>query len=80
MTRVFSYREVYGVFVHCEKGGKHHREHAHIYYRNERIASVYILTLEFFDHAKGHRIPRELKKLIRERQDELITKWEEENE
>lgn len=80
MTQVFSWHNVYRVFVHREKGGKHHREHAHIYKRDQRIASFYILTLEYFDTVQGERVPRKLKKLIAERQDEIAAKWEEENE
>ncbi|MDB4947505.1 MAG: hypothetical protein JWM27_154 [Gemmatimonadetes bacterium] len=76
MTRILTHGN-YGVFVLSERGHRHHLPHAHVKLRGQRVASVYILTLEVFDQVE--RLPAGLLEHVYERQEELVTAWEELN-
>ena len=72
MTRAFRFRN-YGVYVLDERGGPHHRPHAHVKHRGRRIASVFLETLTVFDDSEP--LPTELIMRIREEQDTLVALW-----
>jgi hypothetical protein len=76
MVRVVSFRN-YGVFVLCERGGRHHRPHGHIKHRGMRIASVYLETLTVFDEVEP--VPSDLLDEIARQQELLLDRWEELN-
>lgn len=76
MPRILTFGN-YGVFVLSERGHRHHLPHAHIKFRGERMASIFILTLEVFDD--NGRLPSELLEYIGEQQEKLIEAWEELN-
>jgi hypothetical protein len=73
VTRVIHYRN-YGVYVNDARGEPHHRPHAHIQVRGRRIASVYLETLDYYWEVES--VPKELKQLIANGQDDLLDTWE----
>ena len=72
MGRVTFYRNV-GVFVWDERGSPHHLPHAHVYRRGQRLASVFLLSLEFFNEVD--RIPRDVVEKIKDEQQSLLAGW-----
>lgn len=76
MVRVLHERN-YGVYVNDERGGQHHRPHAHILHRRTRVGSLFLETLEYFLVIEP--IPASLRQSIVERQEELLARWEELN-
>ena len=76
MTRAFRYRD-YGVFVYDERGQPHHRAHAHIKKRGQRVASIFLETLDLYHDTE--RLPRDLKAEIEKRQEDLLDLWQELN-
>ena len=76
MTRILTHGN-YGVFVFRERGQRHHLPHAHINFRGQRVASIYLLTLELFHEVD--RLPSGLLEQIREQQEKLLAAWEELN-
>jgi hypothetical protein len=77
MVRVL-FERGYGVYVNDERGGQHHRPHAHVVHRRTRIGSVYLETLEYF--LVIEKIPRSLREAIAADQERLLATWEELNE
>jgi hypothetical protein len=76
MGRVFSFRN-YGVSVYDETGSCHHLPHAHVNHRGRRVASVFLLSMEFF--YVREELPRELLTMVRAEQASLLAKWVELN-
>jgi hypothetical protein len=76
MTRVCRWRN-YGVYVYAERGERHHRPHAHIKHRDQRVGSIFLDTLLPYDVVRGERLPGELLDLIAAAQEELLACWEE---
>ena len=77
MTRVFQYRN-YGVYVLEERGSPHHLPHAHVKHRGQRVASVFLLSLEVFNQVG--RLPPDLIDEIKAKQSALLDKWGEHND
>jgi hypothetical protein len=77
MVRVIRFHNVWGVYVPREVGERHHYPHAHIQLRGTRIATVFLLTLHY--EFGVDEVPKELKREIAARQDDLIAVWEELN-
>jgi hypothetical protein len=77
MVRVFRHRQKWGVYVGREVGERHHLPHAHIQVRRKRVASVFLLTLEYYFVLED--LPSSLLDEIRERQEELLAMWEDVN-
>lgn len=77
MARVFTFRN-YGVYVLDERGAPHHLPHAHVRHRGQRVASVFLLSLEIFDELE--RLPRGLLDAIEANQSALLEKWTELND
>lgn len=77
MARIFNYN---AYSVHVYKEALHQRPHAHISHPRggARIGSVFLVTLDYYDVTE--KIPKEVKKLIEERQTELLETWEEFND
>jgi hypothetical protein len=73
MPRILTYGN-YGVFVLQERRQRHHRPHAHIKHRGQRIASIFLLSLEVFDAIE--RLPSDLLTHMHEHHDELLAAWE----
>jgi hypothetical protein len=65
----------YGVYVLREVGERHHLPHAHIKHRGNRVASVFLLTLEFYNVVET-ALPTDLVDLVREGQEQLLAAWE----
>lgn len=76
MTKKLQYGE-FGVYVYRERGGKHHRPHAHIKFKGKKVASIYLLTLTPFHQVE--RVPLGLLDEIEAHQDELLRAWEDMN-
>ena len=76
MPRILTYGN-YGVFVLGERGQRHHLPHAHIKHRGQRVASIFLLTLEVFDEIE--QLPSGLVSHISEHQEVLLARWEELN-
>jgi hypothetical protein len=72
MGRVLSFRNL-GVYVYDETGSCHHLPHAHVHHRGRRVASVFLLSLEFFHVVED--LPRGLVAMIRAEQASLLAKW-----
>jgi hypothetical protein len=77
MARIFRFGN-YGVYVSREVGERHHLPHAHIKHRGHRVASVFLLTLEFYDVVES--LPAGLVDLVRDGQERLLAAWEELND
>ncbi len=77
MGRAFRYRN-FGVYILPEQGQRHHLPHAHIKDRRRRVASVYLLTMTFYDDREP--LPDDLVAKIREEQAALLALWEKLNE
>lgn len=65
------------MYILRERGQRHHLPHAHIKHGRRRVATVYLLTLNFADQSE--RLPDDLIAEIRNRQGELIALWTELN-
>jgi hypothetical protein len=72
MVRIL-YERNYGVYVNDERGGPHHRAHAHIAHRGNRIASFYVETLQFIQGEE--QVPSWLIEQIVEAQEQLVERW-----
>ncbi len=77
MTRAFVFRN-FAVYVLCERGGPHHRPHAHIKVGSRRVASVFLETLDVYDAME--RLPKDLLERLRDEQESLVALWMELNE
>jgi hypothetical protein len=77
MVRVFRHKQKWGVYVGREVGERHHLPHAHIQVRGQRVATVFLLTLEY--EFVLEELPASLLDEIRERQEVLLDTWEEVN-
>jgi hypothetical protein len=77
MSCAFRFRN-YAVYVLDERGGPHHRPHAHVKHRGRRIASIFLETLTIFDQSEA--MPHELVARIREEQETLVSLWVELND
>ena len=77
MVRIFSFRN-YGVYVFDERGSPHHLPHAHVKHRGQRVASVFLASLEVFNEVE--RLPSEVLKEIKAQQAALLAKWMELND
>jgi hypothetical protein len=77
MVRLNLYRGVYGVFVYQEEGVGHHRPHAHICRRGQRLVSIFLDTGTPYDEVE--RLPRGLLDEILSEQEALLARWEELN-
>lgn len=67
----------FGVYVYDERGQPHHLPHAHVKQGGRRVASIFLLSLEVYDNRNP--LPRTLIKEIHERQEDLLTLWQELN-
>jgi len=72
MGRIIFFRNV-GVYVWDERASPHHLPHAHVCRRGQRLASIFLLSLEVFNEVE--RLPADLLDEIRARQDALLTEW-----
>jgi hypothetical protein len=72
MGRVIFLRNI-GVFVWEERGSPHHLPHAHVCRRGQRLASVFLLSLEIFNEVE--RLSLEVLDAIHARQDDLLAEW-----
>lgn len=72
MGRVIFFRNL-GVFVCDERGSPHHLPHAHVCRRGQRLASIFLLTLEVFNEVE--RLPSDLLDEIRTEQSALLDEW-----
>jgi hypothetical protein len=72
MGRIIFFHKL-GVFVWDERGSPHHLPHAHVCRRGQRLASIFLLSLELFNEVEP--IPSELLIEIRAGQDALLTEW-----
>lgn len=68
----------FAVYVLDERGGQHHRAHAHVKHRGQRVASVFLETLTFYNC--HDQLPRELTNMITAEQDALLRLWAELND
>jgi hypothetical protein len=73
MARILSHGN-YGVFVLPERGQRHHLPHAHIKNRDQRVASIFLVTLEVFGQIE--RLPSDLMMHINDNQEQLLAAWE----
>jgi hypothetical protein len=62
-----------GVYVWDERASPHHLPHAHVCRRGQRLASIFLVSLEVFNEVE--RLPADLLDEIRARQDALLTEW-----
>jgi hypothetical protein len=76
MARVFRFRN-YGVYVFDERSSPHHLPHAHIRRRGQRVASLFLLSLELFDVVD--QISADLVAELSNQQQQLLAAWEELN-
>lgn len=76
MARVLRFRN-FGVYVLDERGSPHHLPHAHIRFRGQHVASVFLLTLELFNVARN--VDGDLVAELKDHQDGLLAAWEELN-
>jgi hypothetical protein len=67
----------YKICVGAEGGERHSLPHAHIVQGKQRVASVFLLSLEIF--LEHERLPRPVIDLIEAKQQELLNAWEELN-
>ena len=65
------------VYVYDERGQPHHLPHAHIKQGGRLVASVLLLSLEIYGNREP--LPRSLIKAISEKQEDLLTLWQELN-
>lgn len=72
MSRVIFFRNL-GVFVWDERATPHHLPHAHVCRRGQRLASIFILTLEVFNQVEP--LPADLVDEIRAGQEALLAEW-----
>ncbi len=77
MVRVIYHRQKWGVYVNRSVGEQHHLPHAHIQLGRQRVATVFLMTLEY--QFVIENLPESLLDEIRERQAELLDRWEELN-
>jgi hypothetical protein len=76
MARVFRFRN-YGVYVFDERGSPHHLPHAHIMRRGQRVASLFLLSLELFNVVD--QVSADLVAELSNQQQQLLAAWEELN-
>lgn len=67
----------FGVYVYAERAAQHHLPHAHIKQGGRRVASVFLVTLEFYD--SHERLPPSLVDEVEKAQDDLLNLWVELN-
>lgn len=72
MGRVIFFHN-FGVFVWDERGSPHHLPHAHVCRRWQRLASVFLLSLDLFNEVEP--LPSEFLDEIRARQAALLAEW-----
>lgn len=72
MARGFRFGN-YGVYVLPERGQPHHLPHAHVMRRNQRVATVALLTLTVFHQCEP--LPAQLVERIRNEQPALLDLW-----
>lgn len=72
MGRVIFFRNL-GVYVWDERASPHHLPHAHVCRRGQRLASVFLLSLELFNEVE--RLPADLLDEIRAGQEALLDEW-----
>lgn len=72
MGRVIFFRNL-GVFVWDERASRHHLPHAHVCRRGQRLASIFLVTLEVFNQVEP--LPSDLLDEIRARQEALLAEW-----
>lgn len=77
MVRIIYHRQKWGVYVNRSVGEQHHLPHAHIQIGRQRVATVFLMTLEY--EFVIENLPESLREEIRERQEELLDRWEELN-
>jgi hypothetical protein len=77
MPRAFRFGN-YAVYIYDERGAAHHRPHAHIKFRSQRVASVFLETLEVFLALES--LPADLIEQLRTHQDSMLDLWTELNE
>jgi hypothetical protein len=77
MPRAFRFGN-YGVFVPQERGQPHNLPHAHVKYRGQLVASVFLLTLTVY--RQHERLPEDLLVRLREAQAEMLVMWEKLND
>lgn len=77
MVRVIYHRQKWGVYVNRSVGEQHHLPHAHIARGNQRVGTVYLMTLTYEFVIED--LPKSLYDEISERQDELLERWGELN-
>lgn len=65
------------VYVYNERGQPHHLPHAHIKQGGRRVASIFLLSLQIYDHREP--LPRALIEMIHEMQEDLLRLWQELN-
>ena len=61
MGKVISIRNL-GVYVYNEQGSPHHLPHGHIHRGKQRLASVFLLSLELFNEVE--RLPAWLREAL----------------
>ena len=76
MARILTHGN-YAVFVLPERGQRHHLPHAHIKHGAQRVASIFLLTLDVFDDIE--RLPPALLTYIGGNQEQLLAAWKELN-
>lgn len=62
-----------GVFVSDERGSPHHLPHAHVCRRGQRLASVFLLSLEVYHQVEP--LPSDLLEAIEAGQEALLAEW-----
>ncbi len=77
MARAVVFRN-FAVYVLCERGGQHHRPHAHINVGRRRVASVFLETLDVYDAVE--RLPNDLLERLQDEQEALVALWIELND
>lgn len=73
MGRVI-YSHNLGVYVWDERASPHHLPHAHVCRRGQRLASIFLFTLEVFNEVEP--LPLELLKKVAAEQEALLLEWE----
>jgi len=67
----------YSVYVIAERGGPHHRAHAHIKHGGSRVASIFLETLEIYHQLED--LPATLVRRLQEEQTNMLALWDELN-
>ena len=69
----------FSVYVFDERGEPHHLPHAHIKHRGQRVASIFLLSLQVYDD-RQQKLPSQLLDAIRAAQPQLLQLWAELND